>query len=135
MNKLLAPWDFKTLQEFKNIYVHITNQGRTVDDVIKYISDPQTELRIQLSQPISNIKKRHPAIKKAMSVASIIKPCIIDRCQGVMELYSVCCSDSAMKKQGYLTKWECNKCGKVEYSKQTLDEARKTLMEDKNGTS
>jgi hypothetical protein len=135
MNKLLAPWGFKTLQEFKNIYVHITNKGRTVDDVIKYISDSQPELRIQHSHTINNIKKHHPAIKKSVSVASVIKPCIRDRCPGKMELFSVCCSDNEKKKQGYKTKFECDICGKVEYSKQTLEEVRKTFTEGKNGTT
>jgi hypothetical protein len=61
---------------------------------------------------------------KNRSAAHIEMPCIVIECNGTMELYSVCCADREMKKQGYFTKWECNKCGKVEYSKQTLNDAK-----------
>lgn len=77
--------------------------------------------------------KKQMALKE--SVANLTKSCIENGCLGIMELFTVCCSDIEKKKQGFLTKWECNKCGKVEYSKQSLNDTRKLLLEGRNGTS
>lgn len=89
--------------------------------------------RIGMSQKKQKDHKDSRYVRK--SAGHFEKPCVQDGCSGVMELYSVCCSDKDMKKQGYFTKWECNECGKVEYSKQSLNDARKFLTEGKNGTS
>jgi hypothetical protein len=61
---------------------------------------------------------------KNVSGYQLSKACENAGCNGEMELYTVCCSDAAMKKQGFLTKWECKKCGKVDYDKRSLTEVK-----------
>lgn len=76
--------------------------------------------------------------KKSVSGNQLSKDCEKAGCNGEMELYTVCCSDAAMKKQGYLTKWECKKCGKVVYDKRSLLEVKEyysKTVEVKNGST
>lgn len=123
---MFTAWDGiftdKQKREIINMCLHAKNERVELHEALKM------ELETKIRQP----QKKVGVLPKNRIFD---KPCTEVNCHGAMELYSVCCSDRAMKKQGYLTKWECNRCGKVEYSKQTLDDARKTLMGVKNGTS
>lgn len=134
-SKLFSAWDGvftdRQIQEIINMSLHADSYGVKLHAELQ-VNLPTTKIKSFGNGNGNGINK---PLAKARSVASLKKACISKDCSGDMELFSVCCSESALKKQGYLTKWECNKCGKVEYSKQTLDEARKILMEGKNGTS
>jgi hypothetical protein len=123
MKNILSAWDGMFTDKQWNAISQMASYAEKNN--IK-LHDAVTERLLTLQE----IKKGAGAAHKPNKYQD--KQCIISGCSGRMELYSVCCSDSAMKKQGYFTKWECNKCGKVEYSKQTLNDARKTFMEGKN---
>jgi hypothetical protein len=118
MKDILQAWNFKTLQEFSNIIQHISNNGKTIEDVINYVEDIKTG-KLDLN-PTENKKD-------TVSIINIEKKCAQINCQGMMELYTVCCSDVEKKKEGYFTKWECKSCGFIEYDKRTLVEIKEEL--------
>jgi hypothetical protein len=124
---MFSAWDGiftnKQLNEIINMSLHANQNGFELHEALK------KDLADKPDSTKSKIGAAHKRVKH------LEKQCSANSCSGKMELFSVCCSDREMKKQGYFTKWECTKCGKVEYSRQTLDEARKILMEGKNGTS
>lgn len=110
MNNILQAWNIKTVQEYLNICQHLRNEGKTEEDVRKYITNIQTGKKENI--PFTMYTE---------------KPCSQDKCSGIMELFTVCCSDIKKKEEGYFTKWECKECGFVEYDKRKLEEIRSEL--------
>ncbi len=108
MEKILATWNLKTIQEFVNISLHLKDNGKTLEDVIEYLKNPIVENKVT----------------KVPKAIHIVKKCEQKDCSGMMELFTVCCSDVEKKKEGYFTKWECKKCGFIEYDKRKLEEIR-----------
>lgn len=119
-----AAWDniFTVMQikEICNMSLHATLQNAKLHDLLR-AAPPVYKM-------IEPARERKKGIRTTDNTRSPEKPCEEKTCSGTMELFSVCCSESALKKQGYFTKWECNRCGKVEYNKQTIIEIKKNFL-------
>jgi hypoxanthine phosphoribosyltransferase len=118
MKDILQAWNFKTLQEFSNIIQHISNNGKTIEDVLNYVEDIKSG-----KLEFNSVENK----KDTVSMINIEKKCEQINCHGMMELYTVCCSDIEKKKEGYFTKWECKSCGFVEYDKRRLEDIKGEL--------
>lgn len=109
MEKILEAWNFKTLQEFKNIILHIKSKGKTVEDVLDYVTN-------------YNVNK--PDDEKPF-IAKPIRVC--PQCNGKLKVFSLNAKELT-EHPGMMSKWECCKtcttkpCGYVEYVKETVEE-------------
>jgi hypothetical protein len=113
MDKILAAWNIKTLQEFVNISIQLRNNSKTLEDVEEYLKNPT---------------RNYPKPKDEDSEGFIRKPIrLCPNCGGTLKIFSLNKVELEQNPE-MKSKWECCKtcktesCGYVEYIKETIEQ-------------
>ena len=117
IDRLLAAWSIKTLQEFINVWDTITPNGKTAEDVRQYLKDSILEFRKRSAQ---GIRSRHGIFISS----SIVCP----DCGYPLALYSVNTSSEDQVGKEFRSMWLCGTscsgkgCWYEEYNKESVNE-------------
>lgn len=116
MERLLAAWSIKTLQEAINLYDHIRSKGKNFEDVRRYL------LELKGSRQAHNVKGNI----KFKQTKKRLKNCPI--CGKKMNLYPVNNSAESQVEEGFQSMWLCGTscsglgCWYEEYNKESVVE-------------